>query len=436
MSLVSDTVSIVLAGGVGSRLRPLTQDRAKPAVPFAGQYRIIDFTLSNCLHSGLRQVLVLTQYKSHSLQEHLRDTWSVFNPDLGEYITNIPPQQQTGESWYQGTADAVYQNLFLLRRSGARFVLILSGDHIYRMDYNKMLAAHHLSEADVTVGCMNVGLQDAHSFGVVSTDINRRIVSFDEKPARPAPLPQDSGRALVSMGIYVFSIDVLLRELENDAADSRSTHDFGSDLLPRVIHTCRVFGYHYGDDQPCSTDAGYWRDVGSIDSYYQANMDLLTGRRPLDLYSECWPIRKHERAAPPARIDRDGFGTSGVVTDSLMSNGVVVSGGSVNRSVLSTGVRVASKASVEDCILFDDVVVGEGVQLKNCIVDKGVEIPVGESAGLNPSIDAQRFTVSKNGVVVIPRGYEFTPQPAKLRPGRTLHPEPTRKPELARTSSQ
>lgn len=434
MPPVSDTVSIVLAGGVGSRLAPLTQDRAKPAVPFAGQYRIIDFTLSNCLHSGLRQVLVLTQYKSHSLQAHLRDAWSIFNPELGEYITNVPPQQQTGESWYQGTADAIYQNLFLLRRSGAKFVLVLPGDHIYQMNYKELLAAHRLSEADVTVGCMNVGLQEAHSFGVVSTDINRRIVSFEEKPERPAPLPQDSGRALVSMGIYVFSIDVLIRELERDAANSRSTHDFGSDLLPRMIHTYRVFGYRHGEHQQCSTVAGYWRDVGSIDSYYQANMDLLKDRPPLDLYSVCWPTRKHERAAPPARIDRDGFGTPGVVADSLISNGVIVSGGTVNRSVLSTGVRVASKASVEDCILFDDVVVGEGVQLKNCIVDKGVRIPTGESAGLNHSIDAQRFTISNNGVVVIPRGYEFTPPPTKLPTVGTRHPELSPKPKLAPTS--
>lgn len=411
MPLATDTISVVLAGGVGSRLSPLTHDRAKPAVPYGGQYRIIDFTLSNCLHSGLRRILVLTQYKSHSLQKHLRDAWSVFNPELGEYITAVPAQQRQNDSWYGGTADAIYQNLFLLKRSGAKYVVVLSGDHIYRMDYSDMLTAHRNSGADVTVGCLEVGLQDAQSFGVMSTDINRRIVRFEEKPLRPRATPHDPDRALASMGIYVFSIDVLCRELERDAVDSRSSHDFGKDLLPRMIDTHKVFGHRFGDRKTCNAMGDYWRDVGTIDAYYQANMDLLKDNPPLHLYSECWPIRKYDRPAPPARIDRDSFGMSGTIADSMLSNGVIVSGGSVNRSILSTNVRVASGATVDDSILFDDVRVGAGAQVRSCIIDKGVKIPAGECVGMNPSLDAERFTVSDNGIVVVPKDFQFQMQP-------------------------
>lgn len=410
MSLASDTISIVLAGGVGSRLAPLTEDRAKPAVPFGGQYRIIDFTLSNCLHSGLRRVLVLTQYKSQSLQRHLRDAWSICSPELGEYITAVPPQLRTGDSWYAGTADAIYQNLYLLKRSGAKNVVILSGDHIYRMDYSDMLDAHRRNDADVTIGCMEVSLKDAQSFGVMAVNDESRIQQFEEKPAKPTPTPDNPNRALASMGIYVFSVDALIEELESDAADPTSSHDFGKDILPRMIHTHRVFGHRFGTEINCSAMGSYWRDVGTIDAYYQANMDLLKDRPPLDLYSDCWPIRKHERAAPPAKIDRDEFGVPGSATDSMISNGVVVRGGTVNRSILSTGVRIESAAGVEDCILFDDVHVGEGAQLRNCIVDKGVEIPAGTSVGLNSRDDAARFTVSDNGVVVIPKEYVFERQ--------------------------
>ena len=376
---------------------------------------------------------MLTQYKSHSLQKHLRDAWTILNPQLGEYITAVPPQLRTGESWYQGTADAIYQNLFMLKRSGAKHVVVLSGDHIYRMNYENMLAAHRESGADVTVGCMEVAMKEAQSFGVMSTDINRRIVSFEEKPQRPTPTPHDPDRALASMGIYVFSIDVLCHELERDAANSRSSHDFGSDLLPRMIHTHKVFGYRFGDDQHSTALGSYWRDVGTIDAYYQANMDLLKDQPPLDLYSDFWPIRKHERSAPPARIDRDSFGTPGIVSDSLISNGVMVSGGTVNRSVLSTNVRIGSRATVDDSILFDDVIVGEGALLKNCIIDKGVKIPAGESVGITPSIDAERFTISDNGVVVIPKGYEFKPLPARVTSHRIDQPESSPQRKLVKT---
>jgi glucose-1-phosphate adenylyltransferase len=412
MPAASDTISIVLAGGVGSRLAPLTTDRAKPAVPFGGQYRIIDFTLSNCLHSGLRRILVLTQYKSHSLHRHLRDAWSIFNRELEEYITDVPPQQRTGDSWYRGTADAIFQNLYLLRRSGAKHVMVLSGDHIYRMDYSAMLDAHRKTGADVSVGCMEVSLKEARSFGVMTVDSRQRVRCFEEKPGHPQPIPDDPQRALASMGIYVFSLDLLCRELEQDSRNNSSSHDFGKDLLPRLIHRHKVYGYRFGEHGRGDSIENYWRDVGTIDSYYQASMDLMKDRPPLDLYSDRWPIRKYERPAPPAKIDRDRHGSSGIVTDSMLSNGVVVSGGTVNRSILGSKVRVRSGASVEDSILFDDVHIECGAQVRNCIIDKGVRVPKNETVGLDPTDDADRFTISENGVVVIPHGYLFTPREA------------------------
>lgn len=430
MSLASDTISVILAGGVGSRLAPLTEHRAKPAVPFGGQYRIIDFTLSNCLHSGLRKMLVLTQYKSHSLQKHLRDAWTVFNPQLGEYITAVPPQMRTGNSWYKGTADAIYQNLFLLKGSGAKFVVVLSGDHIYRMNYNTILEAHQRSGADVTVGCVNVAIEDASSFGIVCAEADGHIRRLDEKPPCPSPTPSNSNHALASMGIYVFSIDALCEELERDALDSKSSHDFGKDLLPRMIHTHKVYAFAFGESETPESTGPYWKDVGTIDAYYQANMDLLQDSPPLDLHSDHWPIRKQERPAPPARINRDSFGLAATITDSLISNGVVVGGGMVNKSILSTGVRIGSRATVDDSILFDDVEVGDGAHLKNCIVDKGVKIPAGESVGLNPPLDAQRFTVSQNGVIVIPKQYVFATAPTVVSKTSTRQDStPQRSPE-------
>src|SRR5438093_5159863 len=261
------TISIILAGGIGSRLHPLTADRAKPAVPFGGKYRIIDFTLSNCLHSGMRRVLVLTQYKSHSLQKHLRDGWSIFNPELREYITPVPPQMRTGESWYAGTADAIYQNLYLLERSGAEHVLIVSGDHIYRMDYAGMMEQHRERSADCTVACMDVLLEEARSFGVMATDGGSRIADFQEKPLDPRPMPDIPTRALASMGIYVFSLPLLCELLNRDHDDSRSSHDFGKDILPKLIHTHDVFSYRFGGDRGRVSQDRYWRDVGTIDAY-------------------------------------------------------------------------------------------------------------------------------------------------------------------------
>lgn len=427
MSITSRTLSIVLAGGAGSRLAPLTQDRAKPAVPFGGRYRIIDFALSNCLHSQLRQILVLTQYKSQSLLRHLNEAWSMLNPALGEYITAVPPQLRTGDSWYRGTADAIYQNLCMICGSSAEHVLILSGDHIYRMDYAEMLQEHQSSGADVTIACMETGLDEAQSFGVVGVDAGQRIRCFEEKPRRPRPLPGHTDRALVSMGIYAFSRRALCHELERDSKDRHSSHDFGKDLLPRMIRTHHVQAWRFGQPGRCAAMTDYWRDVGTVDAYYRANMDLLQPTPPLDLNSCCWPIHQHSTAAPPAHIRRDGAGTPGQVSDSLLSCGVVVSGGRVEHSVLSPGVSVGSGAVVQDCILFDGVDVGHGAQLTGCIVDKNVQIPPGETIGAHPFADTDRFTVSENGIVVIPRGYRFVrpSSPAAVdAETRPLQPQP------------
>lgn len=419
MPFQSDTLAIVMAGGVGARLSPLTSDRAKPAVPFGGQYRIIDFTLSNCLHSGLRQVLVLTQYKSHSMQIHLRDGWSAFNPEMGEYITAVPPQMRTGDSWYAGTADALYQNLYLIERSGAKNVIVLSGDHVYRMDYSEMIRQHDESLADLTIACMEVGIGEANSFGIMSVDEDHLIHEFEEKPSSPTSIPGHPDRALASMGVYVFTIDVLCDQLRADHQIADSTHDFGNDVIPRLIEDHRVYGHRFRD---ACNHAGnpYWRDVGTIDAYYRTNMDLLKRRPLLDLNCPDWPIRKYDSPAPPARIVRDESGDLGVLSDSIISNGVTIEGGHVEHSILSPNVRISSGANIAYSILFDNVHVGEGAVLRNCIIDKDVFVPAGETVGVDPSLDSSRFTVSPSGIIVVPKGYRFPPEtPASV--GRLEH---------------
>ncbi len=402
-----DTLTVILAGGHGSRLKPLTLDRAKPAVPFGGKYRIIDFTLVNCLHSGLRRILVLTQYKSHSLQKHLRDGWSLFNPELGEFITAVPPQMRTGDSWYGGTADAVYQNLYMIKRSGAERVLILSGDHIYRMDYAAMLAFHEEHTADVTVGCMEVDLNEARQFGVMSVDAEGRIVRFEEKPEQPQSIPGDDGKALVSMGIYVFSVDLLLDVLEEDNRREESKHDFGMDIIPRLVSGGKVFAYRFGGESGRVSPDRYWRDVGTLDSYYEANMGLLDPVPSLDLYQPDWPIRTYQSQYPPVRTVPGDSGSEGIFINSIAAGGVVIAGGSVQHSILFPRVTVGDEAVIHDSILFNNVVVGEGARLDRCIIDKDVKIPPGESIGFDSERDAARFTVSEKGIVVVPKGYTF-----------------------------
>ena len=405
--MLDKTLAIILAGGIGSRLHPLTNDRAKPAVPFGGKYRIIDFTLANCLHSDIRRVLVLTQYKSHSLQKHLRDGWSIFNPELGEYITPVPPQMRVDGGWYSGTANAIYQNLYMIERSDADGVLILSGDHIYRMDYAAMIRAHTERQADVTIACMEVPVQQAGAFGVMQVDSDMRIVGFEEKPTQPRPLPNDSQHALASMGIYVFSKQLLLRELRRDHDNAASSHDFGSDILPSMIAAGRACAYRFGGEAGRVSPDRYWRDVGTIDAYYQANMSLLDPVPPLDLYQSDWMIRTYQEQTPPARTVPGESGNEGVFVNSIVSGGTVIAGGGVNHSILFSNVRVGDEAIVEDAILFNAVEVGDGAQVKQCIVDKGVVIPAGESIGVDAARDRERFQVSDGGIVVIPKDYRF-----------------------------
>lgn len=404
---MQDTITVVLAGGIGSRLSPLTDDRAKPAVPFGGKYRIIDFTLTNCLHSGLRRILVLTQYKSHSLQKHLRDGWSVFNPELGEYITVVPPQMRKGGAWYEGTADAIYQNLWLLSRSEAQYVIVLSGDHIYKMDYAAMLEEHIAKQATLSIACMDVPVSDASSFGVIAVNDQYQITTFIEKPDIPPHLPNAPDRSLVSMGIYIFNIDILKNVLINDANNPDSSHDFGNDIIPELINTRTVFAYNFGGDKGRVAKDNYWRDVGTIDSYYQANMDLLEPAPPMNIYQRSWPIRTYEPQYPPARTVSSDTGNEGIFINSMIASGVINSGGSVHHSIISSNVKIHDSATIKNSIIFDDVVVGEGCQLAHCIIDKHVNIPPYTTIGIEPRDDKKRFYISENGIVVVPESYQF-----------------------------
>ncbi|MDC5855692.1 glucose-1-phosphate adenylyltransferase [Vibrio europaeus] len=404
---MQDTLTVILAGGMGSRLSPLTDDRAKPAVPFGGKYRIIDFTLTNCLHSGLRKILVLTQYKSHSLQKHLRDGWSLFNPELGEFISVVPPQMRGKGKWYEGTADAIYHNLWLLERSDAKHVMVLSGDHIYRMDYAEMLKDHIENGAKLTIASMDVARKDASAFGVLSVNDHGLVETFSEKPADPQSMPNKPDRSLASMGIYIFEMETLQRVLREDADNEFSSHDFGNDIIPRLIDEQCVYAYNFCSDRGRVARDCYWRDVGTIDSFYQANMDLLEPIPPMNLYQPNWGVRTYEPQLPPARTVSSATGNEGIFINSIIANGVINSGGSVQHSVISSNVRINDSATIVDSILFDDVEVGEGCKLVNCIIDKHVSIPAYTSIGLNAIEDAKRFHISENGIVIVPESYKF-----------------------------
>jgi len=405
---VRDVVAVVLAGGKGARLEPLTRDRAKPAVPFGGSYRIVDFALSNCLNSGLRRVLLLTQYKASSLDRHINVGWHrFFCRDLGEFLDVLPPQQRVDENWYLGTADAVYQNIYSLEMAAPRLVVVLAGDHIYKMNYQTLIDAHEQSGADVTIGALPVPREAAREFGTMAVDAARRVRSFREKVADPPVIPGSEGMCLASMGIYCFSTQFLLERLKHDALDRTSRHDFGHDLLPAVVDSHAVHAFPFRDENR-KTDA-YWRDVGTIDAYFAANMDLIDVDPQLNLYDEQWPIRTHHPAYPPPKFVFAAEGPDarrGEATDSLVCPGAIVSGGRVTRSIIGPGVRVNSYARVEDSILFEGVDIGRHARVRRAIIDKGVRVPPGMAIGYDSGEDAARgLTVSSEGVTVVPKGH-------------------------------
>lgn len=397
-------LALVLAGGKGTRLEPLTRDRAKPAVPFGGAYRIIDFTLSNCINSGLRRILLLSQYKAASLNRHINQGWRFLCGELDEFVDVLPPQQRIDEQWYQGTADAVYQNIFTIEQCRPAYVVILSGDHIYKMDYSELIRDHIDSAAEVTVGCIPVSLEEGTQFGVMQIDKSRRIIDFTEKPAEPEPMPEDPSQCLASMGIYVFNANFLFEQLCQDATDRTSSHDFGKNIIPSIIHQHKVRAFPFRDKN--SGSRRYWRDVGTLDSFYEANMDLVSVNPNLNLYDPTWPIRTYHPPLPPPKFvfnyedeDQKRIGTA---VDSLICSGSVISGGKVERSVVSPNVRVNSYASVENSILFEGVEIGRNTQVKNAIIDKYVKIPEGQKIGYDLEADQARgFEVTESGIVVI-----------------------------------
>jgi glucose-1-phosphate adenylyltransferase len=396
---------LILAGGKGTRLEPLTRDRAKPAVPFGGLYRIIDFTLSNCINSELRRMLVLTQYKARSLDRHIAAGWGFLSRELGEFIEVLPPQQRIDEHWYKGTADAIYQNIYSIEKEDPTYVLILAGDHIYKMDYGDMIRSHLERKADVTIGAITVPLRDGSNFGVMQVDPEDRLVRFQEKPREPASLPDDPQHCLASMGIYVFTARPMYELLCQDATHSDSDHDFGKNIIPGMISSHRVFVYRFRDKNRKAVP--YWRDVGTLDAYYQANMDLIEIDPVLNLYDHEWPIRTHQPQLPPPKFvfGDEGprpYARRGEAHDSMVCHGCIVSGGHVRRSILSPRVRVNSYAMVENSILFEGVDVGRHCRVRRAIIDKDVKIPQNTTVGYDLEHDRQRgFQVTEQGVVVI-----------------------------------
>jgi glucose-1-phosphate adenylyltransferase len=400
-------LSVVLAGGRGSRLEPLTRDRAKPAVPFGGQYRIIDFVLSNALNSGLRRMYVLTQYKALSLDRHVHTAWSFLNRGLGEFIEVIHPQQRINENWYTGTADAIYQNIYSLEMERPRQILILGGDHIYRMDYRGMIDFHRESRADLTVACLPVPRMEATRFGVLHAEADGRVTGFVEKPADPPPMPDHPEMALASMGIYVFEASVLFEQLCQDAIDQDSDHDFGKNIIPKMIRENRVFRWSFTGSSPLVP--GYWRDVGTLADYYAANMDLINVEPTFNLYDRHWPIRTSSFQDPPPKFVHNEPGEVGVARrgeahDSILCAGSIVSGGCVERSILGRQVRVHSYSHVEDSILFDRVNVGRHARIRRAILDKDAVVPPRATIGFDHDADRARgLVVTSEGITVVPR---------------------------------
>jgi glucose-1-phosphate adenylyltransferase len=396
---VDDSLVIVLAGGAGERLYPLTKDRAKPAVYFGGPYRIIDFVLSNCINSGLRHIFIATQYKSLSLNRHIRNGWSIVSEELGEFVEILPPQKRVSEHWYQGTADAVYQNLYSIIRENPRRLIVLSGDHVYKMDYARMMRMHRERGATVTLAALEVPIADASRFGIVAIDQQERIIGFDEKPKNPVAIPGASDFALASMGVYIFDTDVLVRALEEDAVRD-TTHDFGKDIIPSLIHQQPVYAYRFYDENKKASK--YWRDIGTLDAYFEANMDLCQVNPEFNLYDPEWPLRTHQPQSPPAKFVFAEVGTRcGQALDSVISPGCIVSGSTIHGSVLCPNVRVHSFCRIEQCILMPGVRVGRHARIRRAIVDRDVLIPRGAVIGYNAEEDRRRHTVTDSGVVVV-----------------------------------
>ena len=406
--MMRKVLTFIMAGGKGERLLPLTKDRTKPAVPFGGIYRIIDFTLSNCINSGMRKIYILTQYKSASLQRHIRLGWNFLPSELGQFIELLPAQQRIGDSWYMGTADAIYQNLYTLEMDRPDEVLILAGDHIYKMNYYSMIDVHREQNADLTVGVVEIDKSKSRHLGVVEADAQGRVTGFHEKPANPKTIPNKPDKIYGSMGIYVFNQSVLMQELLADAKNNKSSHDFGKDIIPQMLKKgMKVVAYNFRNK-----DMGeeYWRDIGTIDAYYEANMELIQVNPTFNLYDQEWLIRTFQEQYPPVKTVHSGDkeeGRVGLVLDSIVSEGCVVSGGRVQRSILSPNVRINSFSEVYDSILMESVHVGRHAKIKRAIIDKDVSIPQGMVIGFNLEEDKKRFFVSESGIVVVAKGTEF-----------------------------
>jgi glucose-1-phosphate adenylyltransferase len=397
---LDDVLVILLAGRVGERLYPLTKERAKPAVFFGGPYRIIDFTLSNCLNSGLRRIFIATQYKSLSLNRHIRMGWNIVSEELGEFIEILPPQKRVGDNWYLGTADAVYQNLYSIARETPTHVIVLPGDQVYKMDYAKMLRFHREKNADLTLASIEIPIADANRFGIVSIDQNERVIDFHEKPTEPPGAPGAADVALASMGIYIFKGDVLVRALEEDAAQPDSDHDFGKNILPSLIHSSPVYCYRFYDENKKA--AKYWRDIGTLDAYFDASMDLCQVNPEFNLYDPEWPLRTHMPQAPPAKfVFAEQGHRCGQALDSIISSGCIISGSSVRGSILCPNVRVHSFCEIDQVILMPNVRVGRHARIRRAIIDRDVLIPRGARIGYDPDEDRRRHTVTEGGIVVV-----------------------------------
>jgi len=393
-----DVLTFILAGGKGERLDPLTRDRAKPAVPFGGIYRIVDFALSNCVNSGLRRIFLLTQYKSFSLQRHILEGWNIYSNQLGEFIDVVPAQQRISSDWYRGTADAIYQNLNMISDYDPKLVLILAGDHVYKMDYRKLMEQHVNNDADMTVACVTMPKHDSIHFGVVEVNKQNMVTGFQEKPEKPKTIPGSPDEIFGSMGIYLFNTDTLIKELKADAAKAESDHDFGKNIIPQMIaKKLKVYAYDFAKQNDISA---YWRDIGTRDSYYQANMDLCGPRPKFNLYDRSWPLRTHHHHYPPMRFYTTGK-TPGTIVNSLIAGGCVLESAQIEHSVVSNNVLIRDGVSIKNSVIMDSVTIGKGAQIQGAIIDKDVDIPAGTKIGFDPELDRKRFVLTTSGIVIV-----------------------------------